>query len=225
MPIKIIAKKAQQHYMERFSKEYEMYLSEIVEYKNHELFGNTELIYSIETDVEYKCETADRLSKKLSCTDANTYGREIKHNKRYRQDIVVNIGSQLYEDFMVWPILPTPEEEFDKDDIAEFPIYRNIHNKVEIEIHPFPWQHCNIRFIPDADPALGAINLWFQKWYYPRLNPNPFKQVVHIINGPFTSDEVKGVSYIFDLGTAPPEAFCELIDLITQREIQLIVIE
>lgn len=223
-PIKKIAEKVQQHYMQRFSDEYNKLVAEIIEPKNIELFGNTELTYSIDTDVEF--DESDDLSElyKTASANVNNIGGKILTPKKYRQDIVIRKGREIIEDTMVWPTIHTPGEEFDKEDIPDFPRYRGNYNNIDLEIQPFPWNHCKIVFTPNADPALGAMDLWFQKWYYSSLKPNPFKQVIHLIVGPHKVEYGNDIAYIIDFGTAPPEAFCELIESVSHCKLRYVFI-
>ena len=133
-------------------------------------------------------------------------------------------GSSLMDDFMCWPVVYSSDQEYVKEDFPVFPVHRDIINDTEIEINPFPWFICNIEFYPNADPVKGLIDMWFQKWYYPRKkNTGPFLNVIHIINGPY--DKKNGCElYSIDFGTAPAEAFCEFIDLVCRNGISKIVI-
>lgn len=223
--IKKIAQMVQQHYMKRFCVEYRKLLNEFVVTKNQELFAHSDSKYCVDTDVKY--DGNDELSDffKTELTDVKNIGREIPTPLKYRQDIVVRKGKEIIDDYLVWPIIHVPDDKFDKEDIPYFPSYKVKYNKINLEIQPFPWNHCEIVFSPNANVAMGFMVLWFQKWFYPTLKPNPFKQVIHLVDGPYLTESVNEVSYYIDFGTAPPEAFCELIELISRCEISSIIVK
>jgi hypothetical protein len=83
---------------------------------------------------------------------------------------------------------------------------------------------CTVEFYPNADPVKGLIDLWFQKWCYPRKKcPGPFFNVIHSINGPYMEKD-GGELYFIDFGTAPAAAFCDFITYVCRNGIDRIAI-
>jgi hypothetical protein len=154
---------------------------------------------------------------------AKTYGEFIKENKCYRHDIAITKNGLLTETVMCWPVIIYPEEESAEEDI---PWFRPFHRKIiqtDIEIQPFPWFHCTCVFYPNAESVKGIIDLWFQRWFYSTSKPAPFLNVLHRMDGPYTELD-GGESYNIDFGTAPPKAFCDLLNQVCKSQLKYILI-
>jgi hypothetical protein len=212
-----IAHKSRNHYLLRFTEEY-FENKQKVDMENRQLSGLEEK-WSIITD----CELDESLGDINAINDIQDIVGQTA--KLFRQDMAILKGSMVMEDSMCWPIVYSTDEEYIKEDFPLFPVYTDIINDTKIEINPFPWFLCEIALYPNADSVSGLIDMWFQKWYYPRKkSPGPFLNVIHIINGPYK--EKPGCElYSIDLGTAPAEAFCELINLLSRNGVGRIVIE
>lgn len=128
----------------------------------------------------------------------------------YRHDMAILHQDTIVETNMCWPILEPVLSGKVIDDVVSFPVYRTKIKNTEIEINPFPWQFCMVEFHPNADPIKGLLNEWFQRWYLPKNKPNPYLNVIHMLNGPFTG-ECGGEIYNIDFGTAPAIAFSDLL--------------
>jgi hypothetical protein len=88
--------------------------------------------------------------------------------KVYRQDIVIQNGKKVVEEIMFWPVIYDVVSDIYVEDVPYFPMQRIMLNDTKIEIYAFPWFDCTIEIYPNASPILGLLELWFQKWYYPR---------------------------------------------------------
>jgi hypothetical protein len=206
-----IANKIRNHYLLRFTEEY--YENKQKVDMNNQKISFLEERWSIITD----CELDEPFSDINAINEDHTA-------KLFRQDIAVLKGPVVVEDFMCWPIVFSTDEEYIKEDFPAFPVHRDIINDTEIEINPFPWFLCDIEFYPNAHSVSGLIDMWFQKWYYPRKkSPGPFLNVIHIINGPYMEKEECEL-YSIDFGTAPPQAFCEFIAMVCRNGVDRIVI-
>lgn len=213
--ITYIAHKIQNHYLIRFSEEYDENKQKIN--MNNREISDLEETWSIITDcvLNESFNDLNAINENQNTIDQTA--------KLFRQDIAILRGALVVEDFMCWPIVYCTDEEYIKEDFPTFPVYHDIINETEIEINPFPWFLCNIEFYPNADPVKGLIDLWFQKWYYPKGKTNPFLNVIHLINGPYSEKEGCEL-YCIDFGTAPAKAFCDLINLVCRNGVERIVI-
>lgn len=214
--INYIAVKTQQHYLKRFTEEY--YVNKQTLDAKNLLESDQKKLWHIITDCEL-----DGYDKKEN-TNLRLQRSDEQGAKLFRQDLAIIRGTQLIDDFMCWPLIDTTDDEYIMEDIFSFPVYRDLVNETEIEINPFAWFNCEIEFYPNADSVKGLIDLWFQKWYYPKNKANPFFNVIHIINGPY-KEKVGCELYQIDFGTAPAEAFMELIILVSRKGIDRILIK
>jgi hypothetical protein len=214
--IHYIASKTQQHYLRRFTEEYYENKKTLDERNLQE--SDSKRLWRIITDCEL-----DGFDKKEN-TNQRFQRSDDPVEKLYRQDLALVKGTQLMDDFMSWPLIDSGDDVYIMEDIFSFPVHRELINETEIEINPFAWFNCEIEIYPNADSVKGLIDLWFLKWYYPKHNPDPFLNVIHIINGPY--NEKAGCElYQIDFGTAPAEALIELIMLISRNDVAGIVIK
>jgi hypothetical protein len=102
----------------------------------------------------------------------------------------------------------------DSETMPGFPPF-SLHWKHEmpVDISPFPWNACPIR-LDSRDLNFDKIIAWFEHWFDPEETRTPGDDgllgVVHnLISQPIELDEVR---LLIDLGSAPIEAFDELID-------------
>jgi hypothetical protein len=65
--------------------------------------------------------------------------------------------------------------------------------------------------------------MWFCKWFFRNTNPDPFKNVIHRMDGPHI-EENGGESYFIDFGTAPPEAFLDFVYQVCRDGVDRIII-
>jgi hypothetical protein len=89
---------------------------------------------------------------------------------------------------------------------------------LEVELHPFTWDHCQLRFGEPDNGHVAALATWFRRWFDvvdERAPTNVFPGgVVHSLMGP-TSGEGASWQVAVDLGSARLKAFEELLDVIT----------
>jgi hypothetical protein len=87
---------------------------------------------------------------------------------------------------------------------------------LQVELHPFTWDDCELRFAPPVDGELGALTRWFRRWFDEgdeRSRTNEFPgNVVHSLAGPSEEGDVWVVA--IDLGSARIKAFEELLDAV-----------
>ncbi len=87
---------------------------------------------------------------------------------------------------------------------------------LDVELHPFTWDDCELRFAPPSDGDLGALTRWFRHWFDEadeRAQTNEFPgNVVHSFSGPSDEDGIWAVA--IDLGSARIKAFEELLDAV-----------
>jgi hypothetical protein len=214
--INYIAVKTQQHYLKRFTEEY--YVNKQTLDAKNLLESDSKHMWRIITDCEL-----DGFDKKEK-TMLKFQGMDQPAEKLYRRDLAIIRGTKLMDDFMIWPLIETADDEYVMEDIFSFAVYKGLINKTEIVINPFAWFTCEIEFYPNADSVKGLIDLWFQKWYYPKRVPDPFLNVIHIINGPY-KENVGCELYHIDFGTAPAEAFIELIMFVSRNDVAVIIIK
>ena len=215
--IQEIAQTVRQYYIHRFTEEYNE--------QKHKMSGKKTLgssgskyIWSLITD----CELSG-YEKNVKYKDM-IQGKPNKKPKLYRHDMVLMRDTKPVKPFMCWPVLLSDDEEYVEEVVPYFPKYYEKINTTIVEINPFPWFVCNILFYPNAENVKGIIDLWFQNWFYPKKKPNPFLNVVHRIDGPYSEKE-GGEMYQFDFGTAPVESFCDLINNICRSGVDRIVIK
>jgi len=212
-----IAKTVRQHYLQRFLIDYNENKQRLSQIKSNGNSGTPDN-WSLVTDCEMGL-----YRKTLKYKDL-TQGQPNQKPKLYRHDMVLIKDTKAVKPFMCWPVLIPDDEEFVTEDIPYFlPCFTTIKNTL-IEINPFPWFVCNISFCPNAENVKGIIDLWFRNWFYPKRKADPFLNVVHRIDGPNREND-GGESYQFDFGTAPDEAFCDLINQCSRDGVTKIVIK
>jgi hypothetical protein len=86
---------------------------------------------------------------------------------------------------------------------------------VELRLAPFQWEVCAVRAKCVKVPVdWSPLKRWFLKWFDTedtnKPNPQGFFEVLHFMSEPTLQGQTLSVSV--DLGTAPVEAFEELID-------------
>jgi len=88
----------------------------------------------------------------------------------------------------------------------------------ELQVHllPFSWDSLPIRFEPGFAPDWEPLRAWFIRWFQEEedggdSDEGDFLGAVHAISDP-VSDE-QGVVLAIDMGSAPLEAFEELLDV------------
>jgi hypothetical protein len=150
-------------------------------------------------------------------------GHSNQKNKMYRHDIVLFKNAKPMKPYMCWPVRLSDYEPFLEEDIPWFPVYNETIYDTRIEINPFPWYACTVLFYPDAQNIQGILDLWFRNWFYPKRRSKPFLNVVHRIDGPYQEKE-GGETYHVDFGTAPEEAFCDLIANICRNGVSRVVV-
>jgi len=145
---------------------------------------------------------------------------EIVFDKSYRQDISIVKSKTRQENILCWPLVHDIVSDALVDDFPKYPQCSFSISTTIIEHNPFCWFACEILFYPNADPVKGLIDMWFSKWYYPRKKTSsPFLNVLHKIDGPFIEQEGCELYWI-DFGTAPSEAFFDLLKLICNVEVK-----
>lgn len=206
-----IASKLRNYYLQQLSEELKEYRS-IACLRNIAITEESEK-WSVATDWQ------SAFDKKYT----GPSGQPSAATQLYRQDIVLLKGGQSVEDIMCWPVVSGIDEEHVTEDFPVLPACMETINNTVIMINSFPWFCCDIRFYPSAEPVKGLIDYWFQKWYNPVDDAySLFLNVVHIITGPYREDGCE--VYTVDFGTAPAEAFCELIKLCSIEGIERIVV-
>jgi hypothetical protein len=201
MTIQEIAYMVRQHYYEGFIDEYSLHKRNILNKFDGDISDNQ---FSIVSDYNAK----NNLRK-------NAILQEIikspgHRNKLYREDFVVLKNQSPIEDFVFYPVLTNDEDDFVEEDIPAFTTFKGKINKTDIEIQPFPWFQCRIEFFPAAEAIKGILDCWFFRWFFRYTKPDPFLNVIHRLDGP-QIEEYGGESYFIDFGTAPPEAFLDLV--------------
>lgn len=89
---------------------------------------------------------------------------------------------------------------------------------VNLSIRPFSWNRLSLTFDADNDTKrLIRLRLWFLEWFQARHSENTedLSGVVHAIDGPRKVGEMWNVT--IDLGSAPTDAFIELIHVLASR--------
>ena len=212
-----IAGEIQQQYMLRFTKEFLENKQMLTKRNGRE--AHSKQLWRIITD--YELDIYDK--KENTILKFQISNDPIK--RLYRQDFAIVRGTKLMDDFMCWPLIDSIHEEYIKEDIFFFPVNRDLIHDTEIEINPFPWFICLMEFYPNADAVKGLLDLWFLKWYYPRgKRPDPFLNVIHMLDGPYKEKDSCEL-YQIDFGTAPPEAFTDLINIVCRNGVDKIVVK
>jgi len=200
--IQEIAYKVRQHYFEGFIDEYYKQKKEITHLCN----GDKNVLnqFKIETD----CILNPDYKKDVKLIDINNRPSG-QIGKFYRDDIGIFHNHVPVNNVLYYPVL-THEDEFVEEDIPLFEPFRGIIRNTNIEINPFPWFHSQITFYPNANAIYGILDMWFYKWFFRNTTPDPFKDVIHRMDGPHLEKD-GGESYFIDFGSSPPEAFLELV--------------
>jgi hypothetical protein len=83
--------------------------------------------------------------------------------------------------------------------------------RLGVRLQPFHWDYCELSVFPPLKAA-GAHPLakWFRHWFEPRELDGRMLGVPHFISDPEPSGARE--RYFIDLGTAPVEAFEQLLD-------------
>ncbi len=85
-------------------------------------------------------------------------------------------------------------------------------DSMEVRLTPFQWDWCQIRFDEKKVTSWRPLRLWYQKWFDEvsrARNGDEFLGVVHFLSDPIPGPA--GVTLSIDLGTAPIEAFTDLL--------------
>jgi hypothetical protein len=101
---------------------------------------------------------------------------------------------------------------FDSAQLSEFEPILATWATATVRVEPFFWDSCELRFQPPRDPrSLAPLQSWFLRAFRDRAEPvNGVVGAVHFISDPTTLDGTTRVT--LDLGTAPSNAFLELLD-------------
>ena len=87
---------------------------------------------------------------------------------------------------------------------------------LKVDLHPFTWDACALRFASPGRADLGPLLAWFRRWFDEgdeRGLTNEFPGgVVHSISGP--AEEGEAWLVVVDLGSARLKAFEELLDAV-----------
>ena len=107
---------------------------------------------------------------------------------------------------------------FDSEEMLAFePLSLVWGDGLDVDLYPFTWDACELRFTPPEDDDLGPLVAWFRRWFDEgdeRALTNEFPGgVVHSLSEPVED----GDSWIIvvDLGSARLRAFEELLDAIS----------
>ncbi len=214
--LEAIAYEIRNHYFVQLEEEYQKQTNLIIHLNNECKSDQNQ--YRLKTDFE---TDADSL-KGIKFADIKNISSD-QSNKLYRDDIVVMKGPKQVNSIMCWPTIICDEDEFDEEDIPSFVPFNGRIKQTEIELHPFPWFCCKITFFPHANAIQGILEIWFNNWFYRQIRPDPFLNVIHYMDGPHVEKE-GGESYFIDFGTAPPEAFLELIEQVCRKGVNKILI-
>jgi len=210
-----IARQAREHYIRQFSDEYETQL-QLVSQMNRGVREGSDP-FRLVTD----CETTVNDSMIETTGIAESGSR--RKSKLYRYDMVIFRDQEPLESILCWPVHVYEEEGTAEEDIACFPPFVGIIKQTEVDIRPFPWFHCTLAFYPEAEAMKGIMDMWFYRWFYRQGKPEPFMNVIHRMDGPF-SDHDEGEVYTIDFGTAPPEAFHDLIQKVCRSDVRRLLI-
>jgi hypothetical protein len=89
---------------------------------------------------------------------------------------------------------------------------------LDVELNPFTWDACELRFQPPDDGDLAPLAAWFRRWFDEadeRARTNRFPgNVVHSLSGPEEDGDAWVV--VIDLGSARLKAFEELLDAVAE---------
>ena len=98
---------------------------------------------------------------------------------------------------------------------VEFALFEVPHSKsLSVTIAPFVWDYCQI-FIPNGPKrfSFDPIKAWFLRWFDPNdenaADGAGLFGVVHFLSDPQQKED--GVSFAIDFGSAPIEAFEQLL--------------
>jgi hypothetical protein len=88
-------------------------------------------------------------------------------------------------------------------------------HELPVTINPFPWNACPV-LLPVVSPDLGPLLEWFDRWFDPEDVKTPGEDellgVVHSITK--TPAQPGSTRLMIDLGSAPVDAFQEMIDAV-----------
>ncbi len=99
-----------------------------------------------------------------------------------------------------------------KNMIGFSPLKFEWEQRLSVQLMPFQWNWCPIKLSPAKGiEELGPVVDWFERWFEDRGDgSDDFCGSVHFLSDPETTDA--GVKMDIDLGSAPVEAFEELLD-------------
>ena len=84
-----------------------------------------------------------------------------------------------------------------------------------IKLHPFRWEELLVMAELPSAPDWRALKEWFWKWFQDDdSGDEDFLQAVHFLSDPNPRDG--GFEFQMDLGTAPVEAFEDLLDALAE---------
>ncbi len=88
-------------------------------------------------------------------------------------------------------------------------------HELPVDIRPFPWNACKLK-IANASDDLAPLNQWFDRWFDPEEKLVPGEDgLLGVIHAMTFDQPVDGARILLiDFGSAPIEAFQELIDAI-----------
>jgi len=98
--------------------------------------------------------------------------------------------------------------------------------RLDVDLHPFTWDWCELRFQAPADASADPLARWFRRWFDEedqRAPSNAFPGgVVHSMSEPVRDDSTWSV--VIDLGSARLKAFEELFDALLEMSATHLVI-
>jgi hypothetical protein len=108
--------------------------------------------------------------------------------------------------------------EIESETMVGFPAFSlKWKNVMPVKVWPFPWNACAVRMM-GAGVDLGRVLEWFEKWFdvdeAATSREDGLLGVVHSISSPPAAAASGLVQLMIDFGSAPIEAFEELIEAI-----------
>jgi hypothetical protein len=107
--------------------------------------------------------------------------------------------------------------EVDYDSFLNFPPIEFLRGSLTVHFNPFQWRAVGFEMQSAPESILGNLQVWARKWLLDQrpeqIEPFEILNVIHSVTRVRTDDQGLS-SFWVDFGTAPKEAFWELLDLL-----------
>lgn len=134
---------------------------------------------------------------------------------------ILDLG--VRHDFAIRSATTAEVVRVDSDRIVSFSPFEFQWDTLTVHLQPFQWDYCEINLTPplDAD-GRELVAGWFRRWFDPADPDAEVLGVTHFLSDPEQNGAYQ--RYYVDFGTAPVEAFEQLLDACVRGGVTAIVV-